>query len=468
MWLQTDKEIGSLNIVIVGGGLGGFAVGISLLQCGFRNVTVYEKDQNMSIRRQGYGLTILQGISALKHLGVFEQVKQQDTPSRSHFIFRKDGNLLGFFGTGLWEERCIQSKKYNLHIQRQELRRILMERYIALHPLGSKGIKWNQRLVHIDTEDCSVAFLNQPDIYNVDLVIGADGINSVTRMFKFDPLLDSKLSYLGILVVLGITGSINHFLGQDRVFQTLDGHFRLFAMPFSKTTPSQSIMWQMSFPLDISQAKYFASNPIQLKEFLMEHCKCWHDPIPQMIDSTPIDLIMGIPAFDRDLDVEPVSMENNSLPIILIGDASHPMSPFKGQGANQVLLDAVELVDCIENFFKQVKDKTLKNRNACKKATNEGINAKVLSSKSILFSAVREFECRMMTRVKVKVQQSRERVFTFHMESVLMEENFFYRGIDSLILRKVHSLGISSNWNNSTETIEEALRRVLQESQNDC
>ena len=80
-----NKVCKELKIVIVGGGLGGFAVGIALLQHGFYNVCVYERDHDMHARRQGYGLTILQGISALKSLGIFDQVLEEDTPSRSHF-----------------------------------------------------------------------------------------------------------------------------------------------------------------------------------------------------------------------------------------------------------------------------------------------------------------------------------------------------------------------------------------------
>lgn len=68
---------------------------------GFEDVTIYER---MDSQRQSYGLTILQGISTLRKLKVFEEIQSNETPLGSHLIFKKSGELIEFFGTIFWPE----------------------------------------------------------------------------------------------------------------------------------------------------------------------------------------------------------------------------------------------------------------------------------------------------------------------------------------------------------------------------
>jgi 2-polyprenyl-6-methoxyphenol hydroxylase-like FAD-dependent oxidoreductase len=60
------------RIAVVGAGISGLALSIALKQKGFTNIKVFEKDPSFDNRRQGYGLTILQGKSALRKIGVLE------------------------------------------------------------------------------------------------------------------------------------------------------------------------------------------------------------------------------------------------------------------------------------------------------------------------------------------------------------------------------------------------------------
>jgi len=86
--------------------------------------------------------------------------------------------------------------------------------------------------------------------------------------------------------------------------------------------------------------------------------------------------------------------------VTLLGDAAHPMSPFKGQGANQALLDALSLARGITK--------------GCKPLSNwreEGIRKCVLAA----------FEKEMLKRSATKVKDSAEAAELLHSEIVLRE-----------------------------------------------
>ena len=396
---QVDNE-NYPHVAIIGAGIGGVALAVACLHRGIP-FTLYERDKSFSDRSQGYGLTLQQASKAIKGFGLFSL--KEAVVSTKHIVHTSVGKVIGEWGMRKWmPANTIKSEKQtNIHIARQSLRLALLEQ------LGEpNNVQWGHQL--LDFKECDgkidLSFHVNGEIKTIktDLLVGADGIrSSVRKLLLGEATL--PLHYLDCMVILGICklsaleNIESPLLDSATVFQTANGKERIYIMPYD----ADSVMWQLSFPISENVAKKLSAKGAKyLKE---EACKRtnWHTPIPEIIKATLESEISGYPVYDREI-LSTTLLEKTEKNITLIGDAAHPMSPFKGQGANQALLDALSLALEIT-----------------KKCTNSSNWREIGIRKSIL----NDFESEMLSRSAIKVKDSAAAAKFLHSEIVLQEGN---------------------------------------------
>ncbi len=387
------------HVAIIGAGIGGVALAVA---CMHRSIpfTLYERDNNFEARSQGYGLTLQQATKAIEALGISSLEK--GIISTRHVVHTTEGKIVGEWGMRKWLQSNAKtsSRRTNMHIARQSLRLAILEQLDERYE-----VQWGHQLIDVkENEDgINLSFQVNGEIKNTkaDLVVGADGIRSAVRNLLIDED-SSPLRYLDCIVILGICPLAaikdidSELLDSATVFQTANGNERIYVMPYD----ADSVMWQLSFPMSEKEAKELSAKGAKfLKE---EACKRtqWHNPIPHILAATKEDLVSGYPVYDRELLTSELLEKCGNA--TLIGDAAHPMSPFKGQGANQALLDALALARGISKACGPLS-----------KWKEVGIRKSVLT----------EFEAEMLERSATKVKDSAEAANFLHSDIVLQEGN---------------------------------------------
>ena len=384
------------HVAIIGAGIGGVALAVACLHRGIP-FTLYERDISFNARAQGYGLTLQQASNAIKGFGLFS-LKDGGNSTR-HVVHTIEGKEISEWGLRTHSNINKSPKRINVHIPRQAVRLALLEQ------LGEHdAVQWGHRLVgfkQCDDKGVELSFQVNGEMKNAkaDLVVGADGVRSVVRNLLIGEDI-TPLRYLGYVVILGICSLEalkdleSSLLDSATVFQTVNGYERIYVMPYSL----DSVMWQLSFPMPEEEAKALSAQGAQaLKEEACRRAQ-WHKPVPQILSATPLAQISGYPVYDRELFKSELLEKAGA--VTLIGDAAHPMSPFKGQGANQALLDALALARNISIACTPLS-----------KWRETGVREIVLT----------RFEEEMLARSASKVRDSAEAVELLHSKGVLRE-----------------------------------------------
>jgi 2-polyprenyl-6-methoxyphenol hydroxylase-like FAD-dependent oxidoreductase len=389
--MQTSDDF-----IIAGGGIGGLTLALALQKNGFSS-QIYERDLHFDSRRQGYSLTIQKnGFEALEKLGISENIRKigNDSIVSGMSTYNNLGEII-FSKLKKHENRYHFN---NFAVPRQSLRKCLMNELIP------DTIHWNKNIIRYE------AISNDP--YHIRIIfsdntstvgralIGCDGVRSSIRK----QLLGDDLNYLGVWAINGISLHHDNPFLLNQTMQTIDGKSRLFVKPFSV----DKCMWQLTFKVPMDDEIYHQLDQNDLEGLLNRVkyvMKDWHEPIPKLINDTQVCDVRGGPIFDRN----PLDMISKDVACVtILGDAAHPMSPFKGQGANQALVDAVSLVKYLVEY----------------RTESRGVERAFI-----------EFEKEMLERSRRYVLRSRSSVNFLHTENALLTENMTKFMSDQLILK---------------------------------
>jgi salicylate hydroxylase len=313
-----------LQISIIGGGIGGLATALALLNRGF-NVQVYERAH--ALRPVGAGLTLTpNGLSSLEAIqpGIVERLKQAGSQLKTLTLKRSTGETIA-------SKSITLIRHYGqpmLNIQWSRLQATLAS---ALPP----------NVIHLEHycvgfEQCNnkvkLLFPWEKSV-ETDVLIGADGINSIVRQTLIG---DGFPNYVDRVSWRAILRFDHEQLAPhaSTLFTAADGkNFLLVDVGEGYTFWSASALSADDF---VHQR---AKTP---KTRVLERFADWAEPVSAIIRETPADAIVERPICDR-----PPLQRWSKGRVTLLGDAAHPVVPSLGQGANMAFEDAYELAECL-------------------------------------------------------------------------------------------------------------------------
>lgn len=305
------------RINIIGAGIGGLTIALTLKQKGF-NVSVYESADK--IKPIGAGIILANNaMQVMKKLGL--QEKLEKVGNRISFMKITNQNLkpLSVADLSGFEQKYGVS---NLAIHRGDLQKVIAEE------IGFENIHLSKRLLKVEKGTVYNLTFADTSTLQTKILIGADGIKSVVRnhLFTENTIRNAnQICWRGVCKMdlpKQYYNELNEAWGKGKRFG------------FVKIS-DKKVYWYA-----LINAKNQTGKEVDLGKLF----KDFHSDILRIINATAGNKIIT----SEITDLQPIKKwqaEN----VCLVGDAAHATTPNLGQGACQAIEDAYVLGKCLED-----------------------------------------------------------------------------------------------------------------------
>lgn len=312
----------TLQIAIIGAGIGGLAAAIALRQRGF-DVRLYE--QATELREFGAGLNVTpNGARVVTAFGLRDELDRISASAKQQVICDYETREVIFTrpGTRAMEERY-GMPQYQVH--RGDLLRIL------LGAVPSDVIALDKRCVGLaQTGDRVGLSFHDGSEAECDILIGADGIRSAVREMAIEPTAPrffNKVSFRALVPVASLPPG--YFEPDVSFWVAPNGHIVTYLV-----SGGDNINVVAGVPIDEWKDTSW-SVPSSPREFLAAFPGL-NDYVRRIIEAAPAVFKWGV------FDLPPLRRWSVGR-VTLLGDAAHAMLPMHGQGANMAMEDGYAL-----------------------------------------------------------------------------------------------------------------------------